>query len=181
MLGGRDWDLVRRNVLAGPVEAARRYFTGRGDYPWAPALRTPLGPVGPSLHSHHDLLTVNEIFCRRDYAAGPKVRTVVDVGSNIGISALYFLTRDPQVKVRCLEPVPRDVERLKENLAAFTGRFTVEEAAVDATGGEADFGDDPYGRYGGIGVASERTIRARCGRSPTSSTRRSGRPRRSTC
>ena len=146
-------------VYERPAEAARRYFTGRGDYPWSPGVRTPAGVVRPTLHSHHDLLTVNEVFCRRDYAAGPKTRTVVDVGSNIGISALYFLTRNPTVRVRCLEPVPRNVERLRENLAGFTGRFTVEEAAVDAAGGEADFGDESSGRYGGLGVAAERTIR----------------------
>ncbi len=28
----------------------------------------------------HDMFTVNEVFCREDYACGPETRTVVDVG-----------------------------------------------------------------------------------------------------
>jgi FkbM family methyltransferase len=177
VLGGRSWELVRRNVLAAPnwvalarawrvyaepVEALRRYVTGRGAYPWRPSLRTPLGLVAPLLHSHHDLVTVHEVFCREDYPAPPPAGAVVDVGSNIGISALWFLTREPAVRVRCFEPVPTNVARLADNLAPFAGRWSVEEVAVDATGGEVEFGVEPTGRYGGIDVATGRTVRVRC-------------------
>src|SRR5262245_45844762 len=70
-----------------------RYLTGNGSYPYRVEVRTPTGVVRPTLYSHHDLLTLNEIFCRNDYPASPEIRTVVDVGSNIGINALYFLSR----------------------------------------------------------------------------------------
>jgi FkbM family methyltransferase len=168
---GRPWSLIARNVLAAPnwralARAPRvyerpgrsvgRYLSGRGDYPWSCGLRTPLGTVHPELYSQHDVVTVNEIFCREDYRAGRGLGLVVDVGSNIGLSALYFLTRDPGVRVRCFEPVPRNVERLRANLADFAGRWTVEEVAVDAQAGEASFGDEPYGRYGAIDLPGAR-------------------------
>ena len=87
MLGGRDWDLVRRNVLAAPNWAAlarmrastRRPSRRRGAISPAAAstrgrrgVRTPRASSARRLHSHHDLLTVNEVFCREDYAAGPE-------------------------------------------------------------------------------------------------------------
>ena len=43
----------------------------------------------------------------------------VDFGSNIGISALYFLTRNPSVQVYLFEPVPSNIERLRENLKGY--------------------------------------------------------------
>jgi FkbM family methyltransferase len=143
-------------------DAARRYLLGRGDYPTRVAVRTPLGVVRPKLWSHHDMFTVNEVFCRGDYAAGPGDLRVLDLGSNIGISALYFLTRGPEVCCRLYEPDPRNVERLRENLHGFEDRYTLETVAVADFDGEADFGLSPSGRYGGLGVKSDRSTQVRC-------------------
>jgi FkbM family methyltransferase len=109
-------------------------------------------------------VTVHEVFCREDYPApgDPGGGAVVDVGSNIGISALWFLTRSPTVIVSCFEPVPENVARLTDNLAPFAGRWSVEEVAVDAAGGEVEFGVEATGRYGGIDVATGRTMNVRC-------------------
>src|SRR5882757_6667268 len=82
-----------------PVEGARRYFTPGGSYPCRFEVRTPLGIVAPRLDSQHDMITVNEIFCRDDYRVEAGAEVVVDIGSNIGISALYFLTRSPSARV----------------------------------------------------------------------------------
>jgi FkbM family methyltransferase len=141
---------------------AWRYFTGRGSYPYDCEVRTPSGMVRPRLWAHDDLLTVNEIFCRLDYAAGPDVRVVVDIGSNIGISALYFLTRNADSRCYLYEPVPRNVERLRRNLDLFRGRWTVEEAAVWDRDGVVEFGVEPTGRYGGIGIAMPNRIEVPC-------------------
>jgi FkbM family methyltransferase len=145
-------------VYPEPGEAVRRYFLGRGTYPYRCPVRTPAGVVAPTLHSSHDMFTVNEVFCREDYACGPELRTVVDVGSNIGISALYFLTRTSASRVWLYEPVPRNVERLRANLAGLEERWTLRVAAVAAVPGRVSFGVEESGRYGGIGVATERTI-----------------------
>jgi FkbM family methyltransferase len=177
MLGGRSLDLVRREALqpanyralarsarvyVRPREALGRYLLGRGGYPHRCAVRTPLGVVAPELHHPHDMFTMNEIFCREDYRAGPADRVVVDIGSNIGISALYFLTRSPAVRCRLYEPVPRNAARLRANLAAFDGRWELTEAAVAETAGTVRFGVEGTGRYGGIGVATGEEIEVDC-------------------
>jgi FkbM family methyltransferase len=177
LLGGRQAGMVLRNLfapanyralLAMPRrypdlrDAAGRYFRGRGDYPARVAVRTPMGVVRPKLWSHHDMFTVNEVFCRLDYAAGAGDRRVLDLGSNVGISALYFLTRGPEVRCRLYEPDPRNAERLRENLEGFEDRYGLEEVAVADFEGEADFGLSPSGRYGGIGVESGTSTRVRC-------------------
>jgi FkbM family methyltransferase len=147
-----------RHVCLQPREMAVRYLLGRGDYPFRCAVRTPLGVVAPTVYTHDDLVTVVELFCRLDYAAPPGMRTVVDLGSNIGISALYFLTRDPQVRCHLYEPVPRNIERLRENLAGYEDRYALHEQAVWDRDGTVTFGVEPTGRYGGIGVTAPETI-----------------------
>src|SRR4051812_8345280 len=112
----RHWRALRRTFVVHqrPWVALWRYLTNGGDYPWRPHLHTPLGVVAPELSSYHDLLTVNEVFCRHDYGDGSGVRTVVDVGANVGLAALFFLTRSPDVRVWCCEPDPVNLDRLRE-------------------------------------------------------------------
>jgi FkbM family methyltransferase len=149
-------------------DSARRYLTGTGEYPHRCRVRTPIGVITPTLFSSHDMSTVNEIFCREDYRASSDVRVVVDVGSNIGVSALYFLTRNPGSRVFLFEPDPKNVARLRLNLADFSGRYEVEEAAVTAADGTATFASEPSGRYGTLLVdepspfeTTEITVRTR--------------------
>jgi len=144
-----------------PVQGARRYFTPGGSYPYRCEVRTPLGIVAPELHSQHDMITVNELFCREDYRVGPEAQVVVDIGSNIGISALYFLTRSETSRVWLYEPVPRNVERLRENVSGFEGRWRVDQCAVADREGEEVFSVEPTGRYGGLGAGHTESIRVR--------------------
>jgi FkbM family methyltransferase len=101
-----------------------------------------------TLYSSDDMLTLNEVFCREDYRAGPDLRVAVDLGANIGISALYFLTRNACSHVYSWEPDPRNVARLRRNLHGFENRYQLEEAAVSLSTGTAKFGVEPIGRYG---------------------------------
>jgi FkbM family methyltransferase len=144
-----------------PIDGARRYFTPGGSYPHRCEVRTPLGVVAPTLQSQHDMITVNEIFCREDYRVGDEAEVVVDIGSNIGISALYFLTRSERATVRLFEPVPRNVERLRENLGAFEGRWRLDETAVADRDDEETFSIEPTGRYGGLGLGHAESITVR--------------------
>lgn len=143
-------------------EPARRYFTGGGTYPYRVDVRTPLGTVRPTLHSFHDLLTLNEIFCRHDYELPHDARHVVDVGSNIGLSALYFLTRNTETRCLLFEPDPRNVAKLRQTLAGFEARYELVEEAVWTVDGELAFHVEETGRYGGIGVATADAIQVRC-------------------
>ena len=124
-------------VFTEPVEAARRYLdTGYGAYPWRTRLRTPAGLVEVTVPHGHDVRTVNEVFCRHDYGTGAH-RVVVDVGANIGVASLYFLTRRPDAVVYAFEPVPANLETLERNLAPFRDRVRLDRRAVSPAGGRA--------------------------------------------
>ncbi len=137
-------------VFTEPVEAARRYLdTGYGAYPWHTRLRTPTGLVDVTIPDGHDVRTVNEVFCRHDYGTGSP-RVVVDVGANIGVSALYFLTRRADSVVHAFEPVPANLATLERNLAPFRDRVRVDRRAVSPSGGPARFFVERVGRYSGL-------------------------------
>lgn len=177
MLGGRPLarivkEIARpRNYLAlarmfrvcrDPLDIARRYFLGGGTYPHRCELRTPLGDVSATVYSHHDVWTIVEVFCRGDYRVDPDIEVAVDVGSNIGISALYFLTRNSTCRAYLYEPDPRNVERLRRNLESYADRWTLHEAAVGPTAGSVEFGREATGRYGAVGAKTEDVIRVEC-------------------
>jgi FkbM family methyltransferase len=144
------------------IENFTRYVTGSGQYPYHMQVRTPLGVIAPKLYSHHDIRTVNEIFCRCEYFTDNTVRTVVDIGSNIGISALYFLTRNEESMCYLYEPDERNTAKLRNNLIGFEERYRLVEAAVSYESGKLDFGVEATGRYGGIGVKTGKTIIVDC-------------------
>lgn len=145
-----------------PLRDLYRYASQRGEYPYVCEMRTPIGGVSAELGSWHDMVTVTEIFCRLDYRAQSTVKTVVDIGSNIGISALYFLTRNRTAHCYLAEPDPRNVARLRRNLAPFADRYTLYECAVSDVLGMFDFGVESTGRYGGIGLDLPDSIRVQC-------------------
>jgi FkbM family methyltransferase len=74
----------------------------------------------------------------------------VDVGANIGLSALYFLTRNSQSRCYLYEPLSTNVERLRGNLSPFADRFVLHQVAVADREGRLSFGVEPTGRYGGL-------------------------------
>ena len=137
-----------RRLLA----VAGRYLSTAGGYPYECELRTPLGPVRPLLDTPDDLRTVNEIFARQDYRVPETLAVAVDVGANIGLAALYFLTRNHSSRVYCIEPDPKNVERIGRTLgdARFTGRYEVRAVAATDSDGDATFYTEPTGRYGGL-------------------------------
>ncbi|MEA2145325.1 MAG: hypothetical protein QOG59_912 [Solirubrobacteraceae bacterium] len=177
MLGGRSPALVARSVVEPEQyralgrmvrlyphfgDVARRYFIGSGSYPYRCRVRTPTGEVCPTTYTHHDIFTVHEIFGREDYQVGPDLRTVVDIGSNIGISALYFLSRNSAARAYLFEPVPRNVERLHQNLQGYEGRYVLAAVAVGPQESMVEFTIEETGRYGGIGVPGDQRIQVRC-------------------
>jgi FkbM family methyltransferase len=143
-------------TCARPVDFLRRYLTGAGQYPVQIGLRTPIGPLEVTAFLPEDVLTINEVFLWRDYGSTRQSKVVVDFGSNIGISALYFLSRNRRCRVYCHEPLPQNVARFRHNLRGFRDRCTLAEVAVAEADGEATFGYEPTGRYGGIGMPSRR-------------------------
>jgi FkbM family methyltransferase len=63
------------------------------------------------------------------------VRTVLDIGANAGISAVYFAASFPQAEVHAFEPDPGNCDLLRLNAQA-CGRIHVHAFALGASDGE---------------------------------------------
>lgn len=149
------------SVFSSPVNNLARYVAGIGKYPYTCEIHTPLGRATLDLGSSHDIVTVTEVFCREDYRCRSDIEVVVDIGSNIGASGLYFLTRNSSCRVYLFEPDPRNVARLRSNLAQYADRTRLSEVAIVPTpssDGNVPFGLEPTGRYGRISDDSNRAI-----------------------
>lgn len=154
---------VRAFILARkPVDFMLRYIRNGGAYPANIALRSPTGPINIRTFSPDDIQTINEIFFRGDYAFSGENRVIVDFGSNIGVSCIYFLSRLPGAICYGFEPLPQNIERFKANLAPFPGQFDLTECAVGESRGSVTFGWEPTGRYGGIGRETGASITVEC-------------------
>jgi FkbM family methyltransferase len=144
--------MASTSVCANPVDFLRRYATTAGDYPASIRLRTPIGPISLDVYSWHDTRTIHEIFLAGDYVTDKSAKVIVDYGSNIGISAAYFLSRRKDSFAYLFEPVPLNAERLTKNLKGFEGQYRLEKVAVAPNDGMVRFGVEDTGRYGGINL-----------------------------
>lgn len=164
MLNRPFW-LIKRNILRQdnyvalvralqvyehPLKTASQYFFGNGSYPCSVRVRTPIGWQEVKLFHNSDIFTLHEIFCREDYRCPSPPQVVLDLGSNIGISALYFLTRSQSTYCELYEPDPRNLSKLLSNLKGFDQRFTVHEVAVADKQGKLPFTVEETGRYGSL-------------------------------
>jgi FkbM family methyltransferase len=154
--------LAAANVCPRPLDLLRRYATSSGDYPASIPLRTPVGQISLDIYSWHDARTIHEIFLVGDYRVEGAENVIVDYGSNIGISAAYFLSRNHHSFAYLFEPVPRNVDRLRNNLRRFEGRYHLDEIAVGLKNGKVQFGIEDTGRYGGINQSTGQNIEVDC-------------------
>lgn len=145
-----------------PIEIAYKEIFSKGIYPTEIKIHTPIGEQKVRLYHYDDLSTLNLIFCRRDYYPLKKMDVVVDLGGNIGLSALFWLTRNTRSQVYVYEPVPRNYERLRLNLMGCEGRYEPYQLAVSDFRGQADFGLEDTGIKGGIDVSSSKKIKVDC-------------------
>jgi len=102
------------------------------------------------MNSFHDVRSLVVCFAKEDYGADKNISCAVDFGANIGMSGLYFLTRNSRVRTYLFEPLPDNVERLTANLRGLEGRYEIQKTAIALQGGSATFLYEPTGRYGGI-------------------------------
>jgi FkbM family methyltransferase len=143
-------------------EALKRYISDSGPYPYDISIRTPIGVISPRIYNYYNMRTVNEIFCRGDYHSGRHLNVVVDIGSNLGISALYFLTRNKQCRCYLFEPLADNAEKLRYNLRGFEGRYFLEQKAVSDSRGVRNFGIEFSGARGGLDLETGRSIMVPC-------------------
>jgi FkbM family methyltransferase len=124
------------------------------------SVRTPLGRVQIALRNFESLKTVFSIFCREDYfTSTSRAFHVVDLGANVGIASLYFLTRNAQTTVQCYEPDPANLAWLQKNLQAFRSRVSIVERAVGVVAGTATLYCSEDGKYSSL-IKSDHTFRS---------------------
>jgi FkbM family methyltransferase len=96
------------------------------------------------LRSPADLATVGEVLVDDLYEV-PGVddaRVIVDLGSHIGTSIVFFRQRHPNAEIHGFEPDPRSFEALQANVGALEG-VSVDPRAVAAGPGEARLRSSP--------------------------------------
>jgi FkbM family methyltransferase len=92
-----------------------------------------------------DISLLHDVFVREEYGLVrelPAPAVVVDLGSNVGISLLFFRTLFPDASLYGFEPDPRSFQTLEGNIASL-GNVRVSNVAVGAEDGERDFFSDP--------------------------------------
>jgi FkbM family methyltransferase len=95
-----------------------------------PVLRIALRPAGSDLATFDEVIR-EEVYRKACEAAGA-AQQVIDLGANIGLASIYFLTWWDEARVLSVEPHAGNAEILVENLRPWieSGRCNVVEAAV---------------------------------------------------
>jgi FkbM family methyltransferase len=98
-----------------------------------------------------DLLVLEQVFLDREYDVEPiapeSIEYIVDLGSNIGVTAMFWAQRYPKARMALVEPDPDNFALLQRNTAAFKDRCVLFNAAVSDRRGKTSFfrSDREYG------------------------------------
>ena len=80
---------------------------------------------------YYDVL-VNELYGR--FIPGGPISRVLDLGANIGLASVFFLSRFPGCRVVAVEPDPQNAAVCRRNLEPFSDRAMLVQGAVWAEG-----------------------------------------------
>lgn len=96
----------------------------------------PGGRVSATVADISELKIIREVFVDGEYDLPGKLDPpiIVDLGSNVGISVLYFAARYPGAHVLAVEPEPSAFARLLENTAHLPAVTAVQAAVCDCDG-----------------------------------------------
>src|SRR3989344_1740527 len=100
-------------------------------------LRTKYGRTSIIVRDMADITTVAAIFAQDEYASDisrDKVKTILDLGSNIGVSVAYFRMRYPRAHIYAVEADSTNFKRLKENCKDMNNVTLIHGAIGDKTG-----------------------------------------------
>lgn len=101
-----------------------------------------------------DILIAQEVLCDDSEYRVPRPinpRVILDVGANIGMTALYYLTLYPEAHVYCFEPLPENLALLRKNLEPHAERVTIIPKGLGDAEGTFTYerSDDPRNFGGG--------------------------------
>src|SRR3954471_10075158 len=117
------------------------------------SVRLLLPPVMPFWYrpGTTDLLVLEQVFLDKEYEVEPlepeSIEYILDLGSNIGVTAMFWAQRYPKARLALVEPDPDNFELLTKNTAGFKDRCVLFNAAVSDKRGTASFfrSDREYG------------------------------------
>jgi len=98
-----------------------------------------------------DLLVLEQVFLDGEYRVDPiaseSIEYIVDLGSNIGVTAMFWAQRYPDALMVLVEPDPENFKLLQRNTEAFKHRCILINAAVSDRRGVISFfrSDREYG------------------------------------
>jgi FkbM family methyltransferase len=83
-----------------------------------------------------ELETIRDVFVEEDYRLGDvgEVRTIVDLGSHIGASVVWFHALYPQARIIAVEPHPVTFRKLLRNVRDLDRIEALHAAVMDAEG-----------------------------------------------
>jgi FkbM family methyltransferase len=111
----------------------------------------PIGRLRLHLRSNNgaDAFVHSEVFENQYYRLPLRFApaTILDLGANIGLSAIYFARCYPESRIACVEPVPENLKLLIRNLRENAVEADVIAAAIDAKNGVVamEYGAADYG------------------------------------
>jgi FkbM family methyltransferase len=97
-----------------------------------------------ALFDASELEVLRNIFVEEEYRlpGDEPVRTVVDLGSHVGVSVLWFRALFPDAEIVAVEPHPETFRRLRRNVGHLQRIHLVHAAVGDSDGPRALFGSD---------------------------------------
>jgi len=156
LLNPSNWLAMYRAiyVFRNPVEFLVAVI--RGAAPDSVVVRSPTGPLTISLRNFESLRTLFSIFCRLDYRTSRReMCTFLDVGANIGLASLYFLSRNPGNRVEAYEPDGANLDYLRQNLQVFGARAKIYDRALGVDSDDTILYRSEDGKYSSL-LRSER-------------------------
>ncbi len=144
------------NVHINPLKSIYQEIFSAGTYPKKIKFKTPTGQFEVEIYSPADFSTFNLIFCREDYYCPKNFNTVVDIGSNIGLSCIYWLTRNSHCKVYSYEPSTTNFNRLEKNLNYFKNRCKLNNFAISDYNGSGYLHLEKDGVYSSLKINDEK-------------------------
>lgn len=91
--------------------------------------------------NHSDIYILRENFVSNIYDFNfekyiPEgVKTIIDLGANIGLSSLYFQYRFPKAQITCVEPVQDNIDVLNQNCKQNQFNWDIVKGAIQAEDG----------------------------------------------
>jgi FkbM family methyltransferase len=102
-----------------------------------------------------DIEVWREVFVDRDYDFAyehvlGEVVVIVDLGANAGLTASYFQMRFPNARIVAVEPLEENVMLIRANADLLGVEWDVEQVAIGAVAGSADFYASEYWNTGSL-------------------------------